>query len=842
VPAWVEPSTAYAGSDTPVMLHGEGFTPEVVQQLSSGSHLALDAGFRAFLDEFSLQGVRFLDSRTLSAIVPAALPAGDYALTVEGPYGRGTAAGAFHLVAGAPAALSATATAPVRALTGQQVTISVDVSNTGGMEAVGVAAGTAVASGAAATILPPAGSADIAAGGTHAFAWQATASAAGTLDLSLPVAGKDEVDGRAVAAQATASIRIVTPAHLVATPRAAPPSQPAGPAFQLSVDVENDGGSDALAVQFSSLSGTSGIVEVLSAPGPQDVPAGGVRTFSWTVRGTAEGTALLACAGAGVDATDGSAVLAAPSQWTVIIFNAVALLYPTLSVPPGALPNETFQVVLRLDNPGIVDALAVQPSISVSGTGGVTLQSAAPGATAVPAGGSVTFTWSYTASSSGQVRFDLTATGTDGRSGNPVTATATGTTTIATAAPVAPNPFGDGTSFAYVFAYANRVYLGPSADGFRGVRANFDGTAPEVFQFGFQTDPAGVKNGVSPLPAYFPSLGSAGCTPDTLQCGPDDEDGRGLFTSVILGGNQWLFGGGSRQTSILKHVYLSTDTSTAPRFPFVGMNPSGGTRGTTATAALGNALYVALADGGGAGNPVLLKMSGFPADSTQPLNPSIADALAPATLHSQGTGLIDSLIAFSGSLYAANDGGCARYNGTSWAVCTPSNAAWTSRPPIATSKISDFVPADKAVPQMAAYNGRLFLARNTASGPQLWRCNPNSNVCSASDWVLVPNQNLDPQLTQMDNANLTTMSLLVATSQHLYVGYDSAGGAQLYRTNNANTTPSNVDDFFSVAGTGLGSGLTQILDGQALTFGSREFLYFVARAGAGPVQVYRLAP
>jgi hypothetical protein len=357
-----------------------------------------------------------------------------------------------------------------------------------------------------------------------------------------------------------------------------------------------------------------------------------------------------------------------------------------------------------------------------------------------------------------------------------------------------------------------------------------------------------VKSAVSPLPAAFPSLGYTGCTPDTLQCGPDDEDGRGLLTSVVLGGKEWMFAAGSRQNSILKHVYLSTDTTTAPQFPFVAINPPGGTRGTSAAAALGSALYVALADGGGAGNPVLLKMSGFPADSTQPLNPSIADAQAPgAWLRSNRTGLIDSMFVFNGWLYAANDGtagssppqGCARYNGSTWAGCTPAGAAWSGKAPITTGKSRDFVPADKAVPQMAAFNGRLFMARNTTSGPQLWACNPSSNVCGAGDWSMVPNQSLDPQLTQMDNANLNTISLLVATSQHLYVGYDSAAGARLYR---AGSTPSNTNDFNPVSVAGLGAGMTQILDGQALSTASREFLYVVARAGSGPAQVYRLAP
>jgi hypothetical protein len=838
-PLSVEPATAYAGRDTQVLLHGEEFNPELVQQLSGGSRIALQDGFQAFLGNVELGNVRFIDSGTLSATVPAALTPGDYALAVQGPFGRGTVPDAYHALPPDPASLTAAAAAPAQVLVGQQFAVTAGVSNTGGAAALGVSAGTATSVGPPATLQPPPESEDMDPGATHTFVWQAQASAPGTLDLTLPVAGRDAVDGSVVAASAAASVRVVTPAHLVISPAAAPPSQPAGPSFQISVDVLNDGGSDALGLQFDPLNGAAGIVEVLSAPAPQDVPAGATRTFTWTIHGIAQGTAQLQCDGAAVDSTDGSTVLAPPAQWTVIIFNAVAVLVPTLTVPPGALPNETFSLTLRVDNPGLVDALAVQPSIAVSGTGAVTLLGS-PSAANVPAGGSASFVWSYRAASAGPVNFVVTATGTDALSGNPVTATASGSSAVATVAPVATDPFADGTGFAYVFAYANRVWLGPSADGTRSVRMSYDGTSPEAVQYALQTDPAGVKNAVSPLPPAFPSLGYTGCALDTLQCGPDDENGRGLLTSLVLNGKEWLFAAGSRQTSILKHVYLTTDVTASPQLPFLGINPPGGTRGSTAAAAMGSSLYLGLADGGGTGNPVLLKMTGFPADSTQPINPTITNALLPATLHSQGTGLIDSLIVFDARLYAANDGGCVLYDGVTWAVCTPSKTAWSIKTPITTSKTSDFVPADKAVPQMAAFNGWLYMARNTTSGPQIWACNPNGVVCNTFDWSIVPNQSLDPTLTQMDNSALSTISLLVATSQHLYVGYDSASGAQLYRSNTG--TPVNTDDFTSVAAAGLNAGLTQILDGQALSTSSKEFLYLVARAGSGPAQVYRAAP
>jgi hypothetical protein len=594
-------------------------------------------------------------------------------------------------------------------------------------------------------------------------------------------------------------------------------------------------------------------VTIVSAPDPLDIPAGATRRFVWTVRDTDEGTATLGSSGgAGTDSTGGATVTVGPIQWTVIIFKAVALLYPSLSVPPGALPNETFTVSLQLDNPGIVDALGVQPSIAVSGTGGVILQSSPPSPADVLAGSSVVFSWTYTASARGDVQFDLSATGTDARSGNPVTASASGATQIGDAVPVASDPFADGSSFAYVFSYSGRVYLGPSGDGASAVRMNYDGTAPETVRFGFQTDFGNIKNTVSPTPTAFPSLGSVGCTPDTLECGPDNEDGRGLFSAVVLNGTEWLFAAGARQSSLLKHAYLTTDTGRTPQFPFVWLNLGGGTRDTSAVAALGSALYVGFADAGGSGTPVLLKMTGFPANSSQPLNPAIGNVAMPNWMNSASTAMIDSMIAFSGWLYAANDGsataqskgGCARYNGTTWADCAPGNPEWTAKAPVIVmpyGKSSDFVPSDKAVPQMAASGGRLYLARNTTTGPQLWGCNPSSNVCGPSDWTLVArNSSGDTQLSQMNVASLTTVSLLVATSQHVYVGYDSPGGIRIYGS--SDQTPSQVASFTLVAPAGLGANLTRIVDGRALSLAGREFLYIAARPDNGPVRVYRVAP
>jgi len=443
-PASVDPPGTYAGREQAVLLRGDRFTPAAVQQLGGGSHIAVDYGFRAFLGSVELQQVRFIDSHTLAAVVPADLPAGMYDLTLEGPYGSGSASAVFQAVAAIPPALAPSVTAPARVLVGSDVTVTVDVGNPGGMTALAVSAGAAIATGPAITLQPPAGAFDIAGGTSHAFTWHLQASAPGVVDLTLPFSGVDEVDGTAIAAQAHASIEVVTPAHLALVSSSAPSSQPAGPTFTLSVEVRNDGGADALGVHFDPLTGTS-LVEVVATPDAQDIPAGATRTFTWVVRGVNEGTAVLGTAATATDAVGGQTIALPPLQWTVIIFKVVALLYPTLTVPPGVLPAETFAVTFRLDNPGIVDALNVTANIALSGSGSATLQSAPPSTPVnVSAGQSTTFTWTYTAAANGSVQFDLSASGTDARSGNPVNAAATATTVISDAAPVAADPFADG--------------------------------------------------------------------------------------------------------------------------------------------------------------------------------------------------------------------------------------------------------------------------------------------------------------------------------------------------------------------------------------------------------------
>jgi hypothetical protein len=187
-----------------------------------------------------------------------------------------------------------------------------------------------------------------------------------------------------------------------------------------------------------------------------------------------------------------------------------------------------------------------------------------------------------------------------------------------------------------------------------------------------------------------------------------------------------------------------------------------------------------------------------------------------------------------------------------WAVATPSATAYTAKTSRNTTKLANLEPVDRAFPQFAAFGGQLYAGRNTTTGPQLWACNPalgtNAQRCEPADWRLVAaNSTGDTRLTQFDNPNLTSITLVAATPTHLYVGFDGTNGVQVFRT--ANPAATSRADFTGrlgcsaashpatcagIGGAGLGTPSdTRILDGKALAFGSDSAVWLTVGDGAG---------
>src|SRR5439155_6482044 len=114
-----------------------------------------------------LSDVRWIDTRTIAATVPAALPAGVYGLSLEGPYGSGSVDGVFQVADAAPASLAAAAAEPPRVRVDDDVAIAVTVSNSCGMSALAVAAAPAAVTGPPATLQAPPERGDIQGGGPY---------------------------------------------------------------------------------------------------------------------------------------------------------------------------------------------------------------------------------------------------------------------------------------------------------------------------------------------------------------------------------------------------------------------------------------------------------------------------------------------------------------------------------------------------------------------------------------------------------------------------------------------------------------------------------------------------
>jgi hypothetical protein len=206
--------------------------------------------------------------------------------------------------------------------------------------------------------------------------------------------------------------------------------------------------------------------------------------------------------------------------------------------------------------------------------------------------------------------------------------------------------------------------------------------------------------------------------------------------------------------------------------------------------------------------------------------------------------MVDFIATFDTLLYAGNSGSTKalpnddKSSPSDWSASSPGTLtlSYTLETSVATSKTSDLQPADRAWPRVAAYNGKLYAARNTTNGPQLWKCTPTSSACGPSDWSLLAEDNALTPLTRFDVTTRSAISMLVANGKYLYVGFDDASaGVAIYRTSVAD--PSAKTDFASFGGP---FGAVQITDAIALPYEGNNWLYVAVRNGtAGPLRIFR---
>jgi hypothetical protein len=635
------------------------------------------------------------------------------------------------------------------------------------------------------------------------------------------------------------------------------------------------------------------------APLPADLPGGAGAEREATLVAGAVGASVVRASAAGTDGTDGLPRAAAEVQQPLSVEHPAALAARFLA-PPVA-PTIGFIVALEVTNPvadpahGQAAAIGVAPgALTVVEEAGflapseVTCAPVAVGPADLAAGAvAASFRWTCSATRVGAVKLAAAVAGLDGNDGTARAASAVATYVLDEAAEVVGDPFGDGTTFSFVFAYDGHVFLGPSGDGRGVVRCAPDGTGCASFAFTFAYDTTGlvgatqtgISRNVPPLGCAQPvtTLGAGPyCNPDnTLPtacfCGPDFESGRGMFGSFRLGAAQdeWLVAmGRNKKAGELNYAYMTRSTGTPLAFSYVdlyvAMAPEAAIENVVSLAALDDRVYFGLQVENVPG-PRVAVLNRLPAPPGLDAV-SDADAFAmtfPGTAIAEADTItqVDAMLGFEGRLFVANrravivsrtgtpsaPGGASEFED-----CTPT-ADWAATGIALYPAKLDVIPANKGVTALAAWAGRLYLARNTrAAVPELWVFTPRRDGqtgaflgCAAdrSDWRRIA--------TRFDVATRTHATALFASDRFLYYGLDDAtAGVALFRT--ASPAPQAEADFTGrqgctapctpLGGAGLGDPANRrFFDARALDFGAADQVWATVGDGASAVRVYRIA-
>ncbi|MFH1538388.1 MAG: PQQ-binding-like beta-propeller repeat protein [bacterium] len=331
---------------------------------------------------------------------------------------------------------SSITSAPATASTGQTLTVTMTVNNTGeaGCNSVTPSSLTLGGTSSAAKLTGPTpASADIPGGGNQDFTWtyQASATTSGTVNFTGNASGFDAISGSPVSSAANTSndTTIEQKASISADLSATPGIVSTGQNITVTMAVTNSGEADALGVAPTALTlgGTSTATKISGpTPASQTVPGGQSKDFTWTYQAsTATGTVNFTGGASGTDENSGGGVTA-PNDTSndVTIKKAAALSADVTAVPSIVSLSQEITVTMTVSNTGEAAANGTAPSaLTLGGTSTASLVSGPSPANAdIPGGGNQDFTWTYTASPSaaGTVNFTGNASGTDAYSGGPV--------------------------------------------------------------------------------------------------------------------------------------------------------------------------------------------------------------------------------------------------------------------------------------------------------------------------------------------------------------------------------------------------------------------------------------
>lgn len=352
--------------------------------------------------------------------------------------------------------------------------------------------------------------------------------------------------------------------------------------------------------------------------------------------------------------------------------------------------------------------------------------------------------------------------------------------------PISTNPFSDGSSFGYLTDYNGQIYIGPNSLGNAATRFAYNGSSPDPVSFSFTKDTTGGQSGNSAstrdggiaVPPYV-TLGHSGCSTNSgdlsTGCGPDNEDGRGVFATGALGGSPFLFLSGARSLENFDYIYYTSDSDTGLDFRYIDLGTITGTvtAGSQSMVVHNDRLYGGFAKfNSGSNAPDFGYVTFNSADSgtgycTAGQNCDANDGTNGRRFminrlpyfggDTAGEGCVsgtcnwgyyvgvDSLYVFRNYVYAAN-GGLNKVNrngsiirssvtepttkctGTSdpycadWTEIGPrSHASWYNSNTwwsLELKAISNLIPADRAFAMFAEYNGNLYVTRTVCQTAQ----------------------------------------------------------------------------------------------------------------------------
>lgn len=448
------------------------------------------------------------------------------------------------------------------------------------------------------------------------------------------------------------------------------------------------------------------------------------------------------------------------------------------------------------------------------------------------------------------------------------------------------DPFSDGSTFSWVFKYANRIYLGTNDRNNAAFRFEADGANPVTVDFKFS---AGSSCSTTTTFGY-----GATRTCGTNQ-GPNDERGVVGFTSqtavVSAVSYEALFVGSIKDN--VSHGYLTQDLDTRldwRQFAFPSFTGGLNTKSASTIYVKDNLLWECMASDHGTQSPICVSFnltapSGvLTATGVSDLNLKAEGILGKNGTNPAGGGSdvvgIDSMIYVDSKLCFANNGGilctnrpqdhdkmfCTGGGGCNSPVITnltPSGATASTGfltsatrvlPTAAQGGLEKIGAGQKGIPVLAVYGTNLYMVRNAAQGNadetarstalrgELWKC---PLPCTASGWTRI----ISGAESEIGTGNAISMFQSNGTGV-VYISFDDmTSGLRIFRIASTDIPQSNGTTLSSAGWTqqsiaGLNTTApvhTRVYSSASIHKAGKNYLYFSTGTGAGgtPFKVFR---